>query len=89
MGRSGAENGQTIGMRRAGVRVVADDGYELTALRAYGPTLVQVALWLLFVIPGMLDALSALVDRENRTWHDLICRTHVVRTTPAARTWSP
>lgn len=89
MGRSGDDNGQTIGMRRAGIRVVADDGYELTGVRAIIRFLVQALFWLVFIVPGLLDALWPLVDRESRTWHDILCRTHVVRAPSPPRTWSP
>ena len=89
MGRTGAENGQTIGMRRTGVRVVADDGYELTGARALVRFLIQTVLLVLFVIPGLLDALWALVDSENRAWHDLVCRTHLVRVDRTRPMWRP
>lgn len=89
MARPGSDNGQTIGMRRAGIRVVADSGRELTGAQAILRFAAQAVLWLAFVLPGLLDVLWPLIERENRTWHDLLCRTHVVRTTTPTRTWTP
>lgn len=89
MGRPGGDNGQTIGMRRTGIRVVSDDGHEVTALRAILRFLAQAVLWVVFFLPGLLDSLWPLWEHENRTLHDLLCRTHVVRTGPQTRTWSP
>lgn len=89
IGRSGPGNGQTVGMRALNIRIVADDGHELSAIRAMGRCIIQGGLWILFAVPGVIDVVWALFDRESRTLHDLICRTHVVRTEPARRTWSP
>lgn len=89
MGRRGRENGQTVGMRRLGIRVVADDGRELTGGRAIIRFVLMVVMWLAFVIPGVIDCLWPLWERESRALHDLICRTHVVQTESLSRTWSP
>lgn len=89
MGTQGPDNGQTIGMRRAGIRVVADDGHELSGARACVRFVIMALLWIAFVVPGLLDCLWPLWDRERRALHDLICRTHVVQVDSPRRTWTP
>lgn len=89
MGRRGEENGQTIGMRRAGIRLVTDNGEQVTGILSILRFMAQAVLWAAFVVPGLLDTLWPLWERENRTWHDLLCRTHVVRARSMTRTWTP
>ncbi len=77
MRRPGARNGQTWGRQATGVQVVRDDGRPVTA---------AFAAWRDYVVKGVLtvctlglDLLWPLWERENRTLHDLLLRTHVVR----------
>ncbi|MEA2179487.1 MAG: hypothetical protein QOG77_2784 [Solirubrobacteraceae bacterium] len=77
MRRTGARNGQTWGRQAAGIRVVRDDG------RPVGP---WFAAWRDYVVKGLVSAFTLGIDllwplweRENRTLHDLLLKTHVVR----------
>jgi uncharacterized RDD family membrane protein YckC len=77
MRRGGERNGQTWGRQAAGIRVVRDDG------RPVGPVF---AAWRDYVVKGLLTAFTLGIDllwplweRENRTLHDLLLGTHVVR----------
>ena len=77
MRRPGERNGQTWGRQAAGIRVVRDDGEPV------GPVF---AAWRDYVVKGLvtaftlgIDLLWPLWERENRTLHDLLLRTHVVR----------
>lgn len=67
--------GQTPGMRAWRLRVERNDGRALRGkdvlLRALGAALSWAALGLGF--------LSALIDREQRTWHDVLSSTRLVR----------
>jgi uncharacterized RDD family membrane protein YckC len=79
MRRRGGQNGQTWGRQVAGVQVVRDDGRPVS-----GP----FAAWRDYVVKGLLtaftfgiDLLWPLWERENRTLHDIVLRTHVVRVT--------
>jgi uncharacterized RDD family membrane protein YckC len=72
--------GQTIGNRAVGTRVVAADGrpqvgYRTAALR----WIVQPLLLLLLFIPGLLDFLWPLWDRQRQTLHDKAAGTLVIR----------
>ena len=76
MRRAGARNGQTWGRQAAGVQVVRDDGRPVTA---------WFAAWRDYVVKGLItactlgiDLLWPLWERENRTLHDLVLKTHVV-----------
>ncbi|MDO9355881.1 MAG: RDD family protein [Solirubrobacteraceae bacterium] len=79
-------NGATPGKRATGIRVVRADGQPMTFGFA---ALREVAVkWLLFGVVGssvtigiaqLLDYLWPLWDSENRSLHDLIVNTRVVR----------
>ena len=83
--RPGERNGQTLGKQWVGIRVVRDDGQPMT----WGSALLRelVVRNLLFgwvggfflSIPTLLDYLWPLWDDQNRTLHDMIVKTHVVR----------
>jgi uncharacterized RDD family membrane protein YckC len=77
MSRAGERNGQTWGRQAAGIRVVRDDG------KPVGPVF---AAWRDYIVKGLLTAFTLGIDllwplweRENRTLHDLVLKTHVVR----------
>jgi uncharacterized RDD family membrane protein YckC len=84
MARGGEHNGQTWGRQIVGIRVVRDNGEQLSLGTAFvRETLVK---WLLFgtiggffFLPTLLDWLWPLWDGENRALHDFIVSTHVVR----------
>lgn len=66
--------GQTLGMRAWRLRLVADDGRQLTARDG----LARSALATLSLLAGLAGYLWLLADREGRTWHDRRSRTRVV-----------
>ncbi len=86
MARSGATNGQTWGRQIVGIRVVRDTGEPLgfgfAALRelVVKTLLFGVVGGFFASIPTILDVLWPLWDDENRALHDMIVRTHVLRT---------
>lgn len=67
--------GQTIGKRACGIRVITIDGNYLTMGRAFGRTFATMLSMLTFTI----GYLMAPFDRQNRTLHDRIASTLVVR----------
>jgi uncharacterized RDD family membrane protein YckC len=76
----GSRRGQSAGKRLVGISVrdatsLGRVGYP----RALWRWLVATTLWLLLVIPGLLDVLWPLGDRRRQTWHDKASRTVVVR----------
>jgi uncharacterized RDD family membrane protein YckC len=46
--------------------------------RALGRRLLGMALWWLFLVPGLLDVLSPLWDDRRQTWHDKAVNSAVV-----------
>jgi uncharacterized RDD family membrane protein YckC len=83
--RPGEANGRTFGKRRAGVRVVREDGRPITlGFALLRETVVKAALYiwagaLFLFIPAILDSLWPLWDDESRALHDMAVRTRVVR----------
>jgi uncharacterized RDD family membrane protein YckC len=83
--RPGGQNGQTLGKQWVGIRVVRDDGQSMN----WGSGLMRelVVKNLLFgwvggfflSIPTLLDYLWPLWDDQNRSLHDMVVKTHVVR----------
>ena len=67
--------GQTLGMRAWRIRVVAQDGRELTWPRA---ALRFAASWVA-LLPAGLGYWWALFDSERRCWHDRLSGTRVIR----------
>ena len=86
MKRPGAHNGQTWGRQALAIRVVHDTGEEVTFGYAFvREVLVKYLLFnfigsFFFSIPTILDYLWPLWDDENRCLHDMIVKSHVVRT---------
>ena len=71
--------GQSLGKRVLGIRIVRDQGGPITWGRIFLRELllkqiVQLALFPLFVV----DSLWAAFDKERRSLHDFVVRTHVV-----------
>ena len=86
MKRPGARNGQTWGKQALGIRVVHDTGQEVDL--GYGFLREVAVKYLLFgvvggffaSIPTIVDYLWPLWDAENRALHDMIVKSHVVKT---------
>lgn len=72
----GSESGATVGKGRLDVKVVAADGSRAGYGKATGRNFAKF----LSGIPLGLGYLWALWDAENRTWHDMLSGTRVVRT---------
>jgi uncharacterized RDD family membrane protein YckC len=82
-------NGQTLGKRLVGIRVVRTDGRRMTVTRALWRqvVLLSVAIELVGYIPvaggvlafgvSAIDALNPLRDREKRAVHDMLAGTRV------------
>jgi uncharacterized RDD family membrane protein YckC len=85
MARPGRHNGQTVGKQALGVRVVRDNdqpiGFAYGLLRelAVRQVLLTISSSFVFGIPYLLDSLWPLWDESNRTLHDMIVSSHVVR----------
>ncbi len=86
MKRPGAHNGQTWGKQALAIRVVHDTGEEVTFGYAFvREVLVKYLLFnfvgsFFFSIPTILDYLWPLWDDQNRCLHDMVVKSHVVRT---------
>ena len=85
LAREGERNGQTYGKQAVGIRVVRDSGqpFEMGAgfLREFvvkGLLFGTVGGFFLY-IPTLVDWLWPLWDDQNRTLHDMVVSTHVVR----------
>ncbi|MGH2958280.1 MAG: RDD family protein, partial [Solirubrobacterales bacterium] len=85
-----AWNGQTVGKKVTGIRVVREDGGRITAGYAFKrQTLVigilfgYVAILLLY-IPTFLNYLWPLWDEKNQALHDKIVKSRVVREQPSS-----
>jgi uncharacterized RDD family membrane protein YckC len=82
--RSGARQGQTFGKQVVGIRVVRDNGEHFGF--GFGLLRELAVRWGLigivggfFFFPPFLDLLWPLWDESNRTLHDMVVSTHVVR----------
>jgi uncharacterized RDD family membrane protein YckC len=86
MKRPGPHNGQTWGKQALAIRVVHDTGEEVTSGYAFvREILVKFLLFnfiggFFFSIPTIVNYLWPLWDDENRCLHDMIVKSHVVRT---------
>ena len=67
--------GQTVGMVAWQLHVVGEDGGRVTLTRALVRAFVAPLSW----AAAGLGFLWSLVDREQRTWHDLASHTRLVR----------
>lgn len=66
--------GQTLGMRAWRVRVQRPDGQTIS----WGQALLRYLMAILSWVALGLGFLWSLVDREKRTWHDLVSETVLV-----------
>ena len=79
IGRSGENNGQTIGMQVVGIRIVRETGEPMTAGTAIlRETLIKGILMAICFIVTILNYLAPLWDDRNQAWHDKIGNTLVV-----------
>lgn len=67
-------NGQTIGKRIMGLRVVRMDGKKMTLVKG----LVRVLGYLIGAIPILLGFIWVLFSNERRGWHDYLAGTCVI-----------
>lgn len=84
-----AWNGQTVGKRVTGIRVVREDGTPVTAAFAFNRQTLVIGIlfgWLailLLYIPTFLNYLWPLWDDKHQALHDKIVKSRVVREQPA------
>lgn len=76
-----SRRGQTVGNMAVGTRVVdAKTGALPSPGKALGRWAAEGVLFLLLIIPGILDILWPLWDQENQSLHDKMAGTYVIRT---------
>jgi uncharacterized RDD family membrane protein YckC len=78
----GSPSGQTVGMRATGVKVVnASDGSSPIGYgKALGRAVVEYVLFVLFILPWVIDMLFPLWDQSKQTIHDKAVGSVVVKT---------
>jgi uncharacterized RDD family membrane protein YckC len=75
----GSERGQTIGMMVVGARAVdMDTGASIGFGRALGRAAFEYLMFILLVLPWVLDMLFPAWDPRRQTLHDKVTRTVVV-----------
>jgi uncharacterized RDD family membrane protein YckC len=76
-----AEGGQTLGKMNGGIAVRRDGDEEssLGYVRSFLRAAVPPILWLMLLIPGLLDVLWPMWDRKKQTIHDKLVGSVVVR----------
>jgi len=67
-------NGQTIGKKVMGIRVVSASGGPVDLLHAFIRSLGKVLSWICL----LLGYLWMLWDEKSQTWHDKLAETYVV-----------
>lgn len=70
-----SRGGQTLGMRAWRLKVVREDGNELS----WNEALKRHLAALISCLSLGLGFLWALIDKEGRTWHDRLSRTRLIR----------
>lgn len=68
-------SGQTLGKKVMGVKVIRYDGSLVTWPQSFGREIAKILSGLIIY----LGYLWMLWEKERRTWHDLIAKTHVVK----------
>jgi uncharacterized RDD family membrane protein YckC len=80
IGRSGPNNGQTLGKQLLNIRIVRESGEPMTAGTAIlRETLIKGILMGICFIVTILNYLAPLWDGRNQAWHDKIVNTMVVQ----------
>jgi uncharacterized RDD family membrane protein YckC len=85
MARGGEHNGKTFGKQIVGIRVTRDNGQPFDLGQGFLREFVVKGLLfgtlgsLFFSIPTLVDYLWPLWDDQNRTLHDMVVSTHVIR----------
>lgn len=75
-----AWNGQTLGKRALGIRVIRADREPLDAMTVFARQILIQYLMVGFLIAlSVINYLLPLKDRENRAGHDLLVKTRVIR----------
>ena len=75
----GSNRGQTIGKMALGIATRdANTGGQLGAARALLRRFVFIALFSIFIIPGVINALSPLWSRSWSAWHDYAGKSQVI-----------
>lgn len=69
-------NGQTLGMRTWKIKVVTKDGNALT----WGMCLIRYAVSIISWSAFGLGFFWSLLDKQNRTWHDIVSETKLIKT---------
>jgi uncharacterized RDD family membrane protein YckC len=73
--------GRAVGKAVTGLRVVdVHDGGPIGVVRGVGRFVAAVGLFILCIVPAVVDAAWALVDRERQTLHDKLVDSLVVQT---------
>ena len=76
--------GQTLGMMATKIKAIrADHGHSVGYARALARGAIEFALLIMLFVPWVIDMLWPIWDQQNRTLHDLITGTVVIRA-PAA-----
>ncbi|MHB8263897.1 MAG: RDD family protein [Acidimicrobiales bacterium] len=76
----GSLRGQTVGKLALGIATRdAATGGQVGAARALARRFVFVVLFIAFILPGVLNALSPLWSKSWRAWHDSVGNTQVIR----------
>ncbi len=76
-----SRRGQTVGNMAVGTRVVdARTGGPISVGKALGRFFSEILLFILLVIPWILDILWPLWDQKNQTLHDKMAGTLVIKT---------
>lgn len=76
-----AKTGQTLGMRIVGITVrdAKDTTRRIGYWRALGRWLLTALLWSFYAVPGVIDLLWPLCNKQRQSLHDKIARSVVVR----------
>jgi uncharacterized RDD family membrane protein YckC len=69
-----AGQGQTLGFRIMEIKVIRDDGKRISYPLAYLRFISSVFSVAFF----MMGFFYILYNKENKTWHDYVCRTSVI-----------
>ncbi len=70
-----SHGGQTLGMKTWMLRLVSEDGNEITRKQAAIRTIAAVLSWSIF---GM-GFIWSLIDSRKRTWHDILSASYLVQ----------